>query len=159
MSFAPLNELGSFATISDGIIFHNTLASSGYGWLRNGTFDPRPNYFAVILWNRLMGTTVYDSHIPVQEGAHVYCHSRRDGEKGCVYLVINNSLTDTTAVELPGSAVRYTLAGRDGMCSRGMTLNGRELVLGQGNGLPDLSGEAVSGRVELAPGTRTFIVL
>ena len=44
-----LNELGEFATITDGIIFHNTLASSDYGFLDHRTHDPRPNYFAVLL--------------------------------------------------------------------------------------------------------------
>ena len=154
-----LNELGVFATISDGVIFHNTLASSDYGWLRHGTFEPRPNYFAVLLWTRLMGTTVYDAEEPIREGAHVYCHSRKDGKEGCVYLVINNSLTEPTTVELPGEAVCYTLAGRDGMRSTVATLNGRELVLGEGDTLPDLSGETVSGKVELAPGSCTFLVL
>ncbi|MBP3655498.1 MAG: beta-glucuronidase [Clostridia bacterium] len=154
-----LNELGSFAVISDGVIFHNTLASSDYGWLHHSTFEPRPNYFAVLLWNRLMGATVYDAGEPIREGAHVYCHSRRDGREGYAYLIINNSMTDTTTVELPGDAVRYTLAGRDGMRSAVMTLNGRELALGEGDTLPDLSGERVSGRVELAPGTCTFIII
>lgn len=50
-----LNELGSYGTITDGIIFHNTLASSDYGFLDHGSFLPRPNYFAVLLWNQLMG--------------------------------------------------------------------------------------------------------
>jgi len=46
-----LNELGSFAAITDGVIFHNTLASSDYGFLEHGSFKPCPNYFAVWLWN------------------------------------------------------------------------------------------------------------
>ena len=154
-----LNEPGTFATISDGVIFHNTLASSDYGWLRHSTFEPRPNYFAVLLWNTLMGTTVYDSGEPIREGAHVYCHSRKDGKEGCVYLIINNSLTDTTTVELPQEAICYTLAGRDEMRSTVMTLNGHDLVLGEDDMLPDLAGETVSGKLELAPGSCTFIVL
>ena len=44
-----LNELGSFCTITNGVIFHNTLASSDYGFLEHGSFTPRPNYFAVLL--------------------------------------------------------------------------------------------------------------
>ena len=154
-----LNELGSFATISDGVIIHNTLASSDYGWLRHGTFEPRPNYFTVLLWNMLMGTTVYDSGEPIREGAHVYCHSRKDDKEGCTYLVINNSLTDATTVELPKEAVCYTLAGRDGMRSTVMTLNGRDLALGEYNELPDLSGDTVSGKIELAPLECVFLVI
>ena len=155
-----LNELGEFATISDGIVFHNTLASSDYGWLKHGTFEPRPTYFAVLLWNQLMGTTVYDSEVPISEGAHVFCHSRKDGQEGRVWLVINNSLTSITKVELPKEATVYALAGKDGILSKGMTLNGRDLVLGENDELPDLQGETVAaGAVKVAPGSCTFFVL
>lgn len=61
-----------------------------------------------------MGTTVYDTAEPIREGAHVFAHSRKDGKEGVVYLVINNSLTEATTVELPKSAERYTLAGEGG---------------------------------------------
>ena len=154
-----LNELGSFATITDGVIFHNTLASSDYGWLKHGTFEPRPNYFAILLWNKLMGTTVYDSKIKISEGAHVYCHSRKDGKDGCVYLVINNSKKKSTTVKLPGEATCYTLAGHGGLRSTVMTLNGKELVIKENDELPDLSGEVRSGNLELAPGSCAFIVV
>ena len=154
-----LNELGEFATVTDGVIFHNTLASSDYGFLRHSTFEPRPNYFAVLLWQQLMGATVYDSKIPAEEGAHVYCHSRRDGKDGCVYLVINNSKTSVTSVELPKDAVCYTLAGRDGLRSSVMTLNGRDLVLRANDELPELFGKTVSGKLELSPGSCAFLVL
>ena len=154
-----LNELGEFCTISDGVIFHNTLASSDYGFLDHHDYLPRPNYFAALLWNRLMGKTCYASGEELREGAHVYAHSRKDGKDGYCYLVINNSLTDTTTVELPKAAVKYTLAGKDGIRSTVMTLNGRDLVLGENDELPCLCGEEVSGTIELAPGTCTFIVL
>ena len=128
--FRTLNELGGFASLTNGVIFHNTLASSDYGFLAREVFDPRPNYFAVLLWNRLMGTTVYDTAEPTREGAHVYAHSRKDGKDGVVYLIINNSLTESTTVELPKDADRYTLAGENGNVRAAvMTLNGKPLVL------------------------------
>lgn len=147
--------MGDFATVTDGIIFHNTLASSDYGFLEHGTFNPRPNYWAVLLWNTLMGTTVYDAGA---EG-HVYCHSRKDGKDGYAYLIVNNDLENTMTVELPGEAELYALAGRDGMRSSGMTLNGRDLTAGVKGELPDLSGVTVSGSVEIAPGRCAFIVV
>ena len=157
--FRTLNELGDFAAITDGIIFHNTLASSDYGFLHHGTFDPRPNYFAVLLWNRLMGTTVYDAGEPLREGAHVFAHSRRDGQEGVAYLILNNSKTETTTVELPKEAVRYTLSA-DTLRSTTMKLNGRPLQLVGEYDLPSLEGESVAaGPLELAPATCTFLVL
>ncbi len=152
-----LNELGSFAAITDGIIFHNTLASSDYGFLKHGTFTPRPNYFAVCLWNRLMGTTVYDCGNPNTEGAHVYCHSRRDGKDGVVFLVINNSLTETTAVHLPKQAEQYTLCAEP-LRSTTVSLNGVPLTEPEvWQNLPKLTRQ--EGNVELSPGSCTFFVL
>jgi len=155
-----LNELGEFSTVTDGVIFHNTLASSAYGFLQHGSFEPRPNYFAVLLWNRLMGHTVYASGEEIREGAHVYAHSRKDGKDGYAYLVINNSWTETTTVELPKEATVYALTGNGKLRSRTMLLNGRELVLGENDELPCLCGEQVSaGTLEVAPGGCTFVIL
>ena len=155
-----LNEFGSFATVTSGVIFHNTLASSDYGYLKHGTFVPRPSYFAALLWTRLMGQTVYASGEPVREGAHVYAHSRKDGKDGVAYVVINNSWTEVTTVELPKEATVYALTGNGQMRSRTMLLNGRELVLGENDELPCLCGETVpAGTVEIAPGGCTFFIL
>jgi hypothetical protein len=154
-----LNELGEFSTITSGIIFHNTLASSDYGYLKHGTFDPRPNYFAVLLWNRLIGKTCYAMPEKNTEGAHIYCHSRKDGKDGFVYLAINNSWTETTTVSFGGTAEAYVLSGKSGMRSRTMCLNGKELILGADDELPELSGKTVNEKVDLAPGECAFIVV
>lgn len=154
-----LNELGEFCTITDGVIFHNTLASSDYGYLKHGSFEPRPNYFAVLLWNRLMGKTCYNVGEKNVEGAHVYCHSRKDGKDGKAYLVINNSRMETSTVELPGEAEVYALTGNGKIRSRTMLLNGKELILGENDALPELAGVKTSGQVEIAPGGCTFFVI
>ncbi len=154
-----LNELGEFCTVTDGVIFHNTLASSDYGYLKHGTFLPRPNYFAVLLWNRLVGETVYDTGIVNEEGKHVYCHSRKDGKEGFVWLVINNA-KETTTVELPKAGHAYVLTGNGKLRSRTMLLNGCELVLGENDELPCLCGKDVeAGIVELPAGACAFFVL
>ena len=155
-----LNELGAFSTVTKGVICHNTLASSDYGYLKHGTFEPRPTYFAVMLWNKLMGETVYASGEEIREGAHVYAHSRKDGKDGIAYLIINNSWTETTTVELPKDAEVYALTGNGKMRSRTMLLNGTELLLGKNDELPGLSGETVmAGTLEIAPGGCTFLVM
>ena len=154
-----LNELGEFSTVTNGVIFHNTLASSDYGFLKHGTFLPRPNYFAVKLWKQVMGNVVYATGEPIREGAHVYCHDRADGKEGKAYLVINNSWTETTTVELPGEAEIYALTGNGGMRTRTMLLNGQELVLGENDELPEMKALKVTGSVDVAPGGCTFIVI
>ena len=154
-----LHEYADFSTVTRGVIFHNTLASSDYGWLKHGSFVPRPSYFATLLWNQIMGDTVYASGEKLREGAHVFAHSRRDGKDGYAYLVINTSWTEKTSVELPGEAEAYILTGNGKMRSRTMLLNGRELVLGENDALPCLCGETVSGTVELEPGSCAFFVV
>ena len=155
-----LNEFADFATVTKGVIFHNTLASSDYGYLQHGTFEPRPSYFAALLWNQLMGEMVYDSEVKVCEGAHVYAHSRKDGQEGVAYLVINNSKTENTTVELPKDAIRYTLDGNGNMRSRVIYLNGTPLTLGDNDEIPVMEGIVEkAGAVKLAPGTCTFFVL
>ncbi|MCC8067284.1 MAG: beta-glucuronidase, partial [Clostridiales bacterium] len=159
--FRTLNELGGFSKITKGVIFHNTLSSSDYGLLEHGTFHPRPNYFAFLIWNQLMGTVVYDAKEEIREGAHVFAHSRRDGKKGIAYLILNNSLTEATSVVLPKEAELYTLAGESGnLRATVMTLNGRPLVLGPDNEVPEIIPEyCPSGTITLAPATCTFIIL
>jgi len=155
-----LNELGAFSTITEGVIFHNTLASSDYGYLKHGSFDPRPNFFAVLLWKKIMGDEVYCSGIATEEGAHVYAHSRKDGKPGYAYLVINNSKTDSTYIELPENAVIYELSGYEKLRSRVMALNGKPLQLGENDELPTLDGVKVEkGSFELAPTHCAFIVI
>lgn len=155
-----LNELGEFCTITDGVIFHNTLASSDYGFLQHGSFQPRPNFFAVLLWKQLMGDIVYDTGFKATEGAHVYAHSRKDGKAGVVYLVINNSTTDDTTVELPKDAERYTLSGDGKLRSRTMCLNGVPLALNDNDDVPEmLPVSQAAGTVALSPATCTFFVL
>lgn len=157
--FRTLNELGSFAAVTDGIIFHNTLASSDYGYLSHTAFDPRPNYFAALLWNRIMGRTVYDTAEPIREGAHVFAHSRADGKPGTAYLVINNSKTDTTTVSLPTDAEVYQLSA-ESLRSGTMLCNCKPLVLGEGNSLPEITPiTAHAGELTLPAATCTFIVL
>ncbi len=156
--FRTLNELGTFATLTDGVIFHNTLASSDYGFLKHGTFDPRPNYFAVLLWNRIMGTTVYDTKEEIREGAHVFAHSRRDGKDGVAYLIINNSETDATTVELPKAAEVYKLHA-DTLRATVMKLNGKELVLDENNNVPEMAPVVMEGTLTLEPATIAFVVM
>lgn len=104
-----------------------------------------------------MGTTVYDCGNPDVEGAHIYCHSRRDGREGVVYLVINNSLTDTTTVHLPKQAEQYTLCAET-LRSTTMTING--IPLTDPELLQDLPKRTqTEGNIELAPGSCTFFVL
>ncbi len=157
--FRTLTELGSFARITDGVIFHNTLASSDYGLLSHGDFEPRPNYYALLLWNRLMGTTVYDANSDFCKKHFAYIHSRKDGKVGYACLIVNNSLTDSIDINLPHTAERYTLSAET-LQSKVMLLNGKPLTLGKKGQLPKLKSEHTpAGKLTLSPAICTFLMV
>lgn len=104
-----------------------------------------------------MGTTVYDAAEPIREGAHVYVHSRRDGKPGKACLVINNSMTETTTVELPGRAQVYQLTAETPRASV-MQCNGIPLTLGENYALPAMDPVTAEGTVTLPPMSCTFLV-
>ena len=107
-----------------------------------------------------MGEIVYDSGEEIREGAHVYVHSRKDGKEGVAYLVINNSKTENTTVELPKEATVYRLDGNGDMRSPVMYLNGEALILGENDEIPVMEGEVVpKGTIEIAPGACVFITI
>ena len=82
------------------------------------------------------------------------------GDKKSADVLINNSWTDTTTVKFDtDAAVAYVLSGKSGMRSRTMCLNGKELVLGANDELPELAGMPVSEKPELSPGECAFIVV
>lgn len=153
------DELGRFCTVTNGVIFHNTLAASDYAYLNNSDHMPRPNYWLALLWNKLVGTKVYSTGIEIREGLHCYAHSRKDGKNGYVYILINNSRTEAASVSIPVQAERYTLSAET-IRSGQILLNGAPLEISGTATLPELNGKAAAaGELELAPATVTFLVM
>jgi hypothetical protein len=157
-SFRYLDQLGRLARHGVSVVFHNTLASSEYGLLDQNTFAPRPNYWAALLWRRLMGTTVLDAG-PSRPGLHLYAQCLPGRPGGVTVLAINNSRTRPTSVDLPRSARRYTL-GAAKLEDSHVQLNGHALALGADDALPSLQGASEApGRATLAPATITFFAM
>lgn len=174
--FRTADEIARFSAATQGVIFHNTLASSDYGLLDEEAFSPRPNWWFLWLWRRLAGDGAFaPASATVEplapEEAHAYARTRADGLPGTVYLVINNSLTESLEVVSHRPTLRFTLsadgAPQEGpltpeqLRSAGMRLNGTLLTLGTGEEAPVLARLAVhepAGTMELRPGTVTFLV-
>lgn len=157
-TFRYLDQLGRLAKKGATVSFHNTLASSEYGLLDQKTFAPRPNYWAALLWHRLMGTAVLDAG-PSREGLHLYAQCMRGHPGGVTLLAINNDRTQPSAIEIPTAAMRYTLSAPQ-LEAASVELNGRELALGANDALPALHGTGVpAGTVVLAPETSTFLTM
>ena len=158
-TFRFLDLLGRLAKHGVRTVMHNTLAQGDYSLIDPETMAPRPNYWAALLWRRLMGTTVLDADVPRLQGLHLYAQCTPGAPGAVTLLAINNSPGDTTFLVLPAAAQRYTLSA-DELESREVQLNGRLLKTGANAELPPLEAQAIpKGQVELAPLTITFLTI
>lgn len=160
-TFRYLDQHARLAKRGVKVIMHNTLASSDYGLLDENTFAPRPNYWASLLWQKLMGTTVLDAGPSPAPSLHLYAHCLRGQPGGVALLAINADRATSHEITVPMRSERYTLsaAGKD-LETSSVELNGSELKLGANDDLPKLSGNsAPSGRVVFAPASITFLAI
>ncbi|MGD0481623.1 MAG: hypothetical protein ABSA42_15725 [Terracidiphilus sp.] len=156
-TFRYLNQLGSLARLGVQVHMHNTLNASDYGLLDEKTLEPRPDYWAALLWRKLMGATVLDPGPSPSANLHLYAHCLRDQPGGVALLAINANKDSQQTLHLPLSAERYSLTAAN-LTDSAVDLNGKRLELGPGDTLPVLRGAAVhSGTVTLAPASITFL--
>jgi len=158
-TFRYLNQLGTLARAGVQVQMHNTLNASDYGLLDETTYEPRPDYWAALVWHRLMGTTVLDPATALVPNLYVYAHCLRGKPGGVAVLAIHADPTAAQQITIPRGARRYTLTA-DSLTDSKVMLNGTVLALGSGDALPAIEGAAVNagkaGTVELAPASITF---
>jgi heparanase len=158
-SFRYLDQLGRMARRGVQVVMHNTLAASDYGLLDETSLAPRPDYWAALLWRRLMGTTVLDPGSSSMPGLHLYAHCLRGKPGGVALLAINADRAASRMLELPTAASRYTLTA-DNLTDTRVRMNGRELRLGAGDELPSPEAEPVPpGRLDLPPASVAFLAI
>jgi hypothetical protein len=157
-AFRYLDQLGRLAGAGVQVVMHNTLAASDYGLLDEGRFRPRPNYWAALLWHRLMGAIVLDANMVAAPDLHLYAHCH-PGMRGAVsVLAINTSRQASSALTLSHPAERYTLHATQ-LQGATVQLNGEMLALTADDELPRLDARATpAGAIRLAPATIAFLV-
>ena len=158
-TFRYLIQHASLAQRGVKVIMHNTLASSDYGLLDENTFAPRPNYWAALLWRRLMGATVLDPHTSPIPNVHVYAHCLPNHPGGVTLLVINADRQQVHEITLPADAERYTLTAKQ-LQDRSLELNGKTLELTSDSDIPEFVGQRTrAGRISFAPASITFLAI
>jgi heparanase 1 len=158
-SFRYLDQLGRLAKGGVQVILHNTLDASDYGLLDENTLLPRPDYWAALLWHDLMGTSVLESGVPIQDGLHVYAQSLKGSRGGVAVLVINTSKSQGRSITFAKPSARYTLSTTaDGLQDTHVLLNGHILALAEDDSLPARNPVSqATGPSSFDPATITFL--
>jgi hypothetical protein len=158
-TFRYLVQHASLAQRGVKVIMHNTLASSDYGLLDENTFTPRPNYWAALLWRRLMGATVLDPHTSPIPNVYVYAHCLQNRPGGVTLLVINADRQRVHEITLPSEAERYTLTAKQ-LRDTSIELNGKTLQLNRDGDVPQFLGQSTrAGHISFAPTSITFLAI
>ncbi|HEV2287756.1 MAG TPA: hypothetical protein VGR81_02255 [Candidatus Acidoferrales bacterium] len=158
-TFRFLNQFGTLARKGVQVVMHNTLAGSDYGLLDEETFQPRPNYWAAVLWNRTMGTTVLDPETKNEGALRIYAHCMKQTRGGVALLALNTDEKEEYTLEEPVSGDRFTLTA-PALTSTIVLLNGRELEANPNGSLPSMQGQPFkAGPVRLPPHSITFLTI
>jgi hypothetical protein len=158
-TFRYLNQLGTLAQKGVQAVMHNTLASSDYGLLDEDTLEPRPNYWAALLWKRTMGNVVLDPGSQTDESVRVYAQCSAGGKGAVTVLALNTDTEHEHELMLPQAAERMTLTASD-LSSRDVLLNGTALKAGPDGSVGSLKGIHVrAGAVRLGPSSLTFLTV
>jgi heparanase len=139
-SFRYLEQLGRLAKKGVQVVMHNTLAASEYALLDQETHEPRPNYWAALIWAKFMGKEVYEAKVLVN-GLDVFVHNLKNASNGYAVLLVNPKDTDLS-IQIPSIANQYLLSAED-ILSKDVHLNGTFLKLNPDGTLPEINGKEI----------------
>jgi len=158
-SFRYLDQLGTLAQKSVKTVMQNTLASSDYGLLDEETLEPRPNYWAALLWKKTMGSRVLDPGIKPTATLKVFAQCMKNSKGGVSALVMNLDRSSQESLMVPLAGERYTLSAPE-LLSKAVSLNGEALKVAEDGTLPAIEGQQIeAGKLVLPPLTITFVTM
>lgn len=158
-TFRYLNQLGTLAQKGVQVVTHNTLASSDYGLLNEDTLEPRPDFWAALLWKRTMGDVVLNPGGPQNQTLRIYAHCSKDGKGGVALLALNTHIEHEQVLTLLQAAGRFTLTSSD-LTSTNVLLNGTQLKAQLDGSVGPLRPDQVkAGPIRLPPSSVTFLTI
>ena len=159
-TFRYVEQLGRVARLGVQVVMHNTLSASDYALIDEDTLEPRPNYWAALLWKRLMGTGVLHAGASPAPGVDLFAHCLAGTPGGVALVAVNTERGAARELALPMRGERYTLTSSAGLLSHAVELNGAALALDKGGNVPVLRGAAApAGTLSLPPASISFVAL
>ena len=156
-SFRYLNQLGALAQKGVQVVAHNTLAASDYGLIDYDTMMPRPNYWAAVLWRRLMGSTVLASPQSPAADLRLYAHCLA-GQPGGVALLALNLGGTPQSLAVGRGATGWVMRGEP-LDSPHVTVNGASPAMDGRGRLSAMKGRPVAGALDLPGQSIAFVAV
>lgn len=162
-----VDELGRMARRGQRVVVRQTLSGGDYGLIDDKSLTPNPDYWASLLWKRLMGTKVLAvaANTPTAVQAYAHCHA---GVSGAVSMaLVNVHPSQSVKVDLPplGQSAEVYLMQANDLRAKEVALNGTPLRLAAEGTLPALeprhvmAPEGFGFALHLPPLTYAFVVL
>ena len=180
-----LDQLGALARCSHEVQVRQTLCGADYGLLDEGTLEPTPEYWASVLWKRLMGEHVYDvsADPPPPPTLRLYCHAanggsgnvgatarrrqrsppRRESDAPTLVTVLAINLDaapialDLALTEDPVNPPEIWTLDAPSLASRNVTINGTEPRTAVDGSVPALPGQCAARCPVVPPGAAIFV--
>lgn len=154
-----LDQLGLLAVHAHDVVVRQTLSGSNYQLITEDTLKPLPDYWASLLWKRLMGREVLAARVQGSDRVRVYAHRAPNGID-VTLLVIN--LHPRRPVKVQGAqfgrdARLYEVTSAD-LFGTEVRLNGEPLVMRDDTTLPRLRAAPVPTELVVHPLSYTFVV-
>jgi heparanase len=156
-SFRYLNQLGALAQKGVQVVMHNTLAASDYALIDRDTLTPRPNYWAAVLWRKLMDKTVLASPKSPSPELRLYAHCQR-GTKGGVTILALNIGAAAQSLSVGSKAVVWSMTGTP-LDTRAVKINGVEPKLDEEGEIEGLDGAPIKGALQVPGQSIAFIAV
>ncbi len=161
-TFWYLNALGLLSRHGLAVLIRQTLSGSDYGLIDDATLQPNPDYWAALLWRRLMGTGIVAARVrDAPATLRVYAACTR-GQAGTTLLALNLDPQHSARLSLPRatSPAELYLVTAPQLLGRQVRLNGRALRVGRGGVVPATPGKTTrSDSVQLPPVSYAFVTL
>lgn len=154
-TFRYVNQLGALAQKDVQVVIHNTLGASDYALIDQDTHEPRPSYWAAVLWRRTMGTAVLASPASPSADLRLYAHCLR-GQPGGVGVLAINTGDIAQPLEVTRQAQAWIMTAPT-LDSQTVLINGNEPHVADDGSLAGLDGAALSGAMAIPAKGIAFI--
>lgn len=156
-TFRYVDQMGRLARQGVRVVAHNTLAASDYALIDDRTLEPRPSYWAAVLWRRLMGTVVLERPRISLPNVAVYAHCLRGSDKG-VALLAENLGEAPRALTVSGPIAAYVMTAAS-LDARTVRINGREPKIGADGAFPRITPQRIRGALRLPAHSISFFAV